>query len=289
MKEKNNMKDTVTLNNGVKIPALGFGTWCIPDHDAADAVKCAIRAGYRHIDTAEAYENEHGVGLGVRGCGLSREEIFVTTKVRAEYKTYESAARAVDDSLSALGLDYIDLLIIHSPQPWAEFRGEKRYFEENREVWRAMEDALMAGKVRAIGVSNFLRDDLESLLSVCKIRPAVNQVLAHIGNTPKDLLSFDKEHCIATEAYSPIAHGEALKNPLIRETAEKYGVSPARLCVKYILELGMIALPKATSEVHIRENAALDFTISAEDMKILTDLSFRDYGEYSYFPVFSGK
>lgn len=283
------MKNTLTLNNGVEIPALGFGTWCIPDRDATDVVRCAIRAGYRHIDTAEAYENERGVGLGVRTCGLPREEIFVTTKIRAEYKTYESTARAVDDSLSALGLDRIDLLIIHAPQPWAEFRGEKRYFEENREVWRAMEDALTAGKVRAIGVSNFLRDDLESLLPSCRIRPAVNQVLAHIGNTPHDLLSFDREQGIVTEAYSPIAHGEALKHPLICATAQKYGVSPARLCVKYILQLGMIALPKASSEAHIRENAALDFTISDEDMKILSDLSFKDYGEFAAFPVFAGK
>ena len=281
--------DTINLNNGVKIPTLGFGTWCLSDIDAADAVRRAIAAGYRHIDTAEAYENEHGVGVGIRESGIPRDEIFVTSKVRAEYKTYESAAAAIDGSLRATGLDFLDLMIIHSPQPWAEWRGEKRYFEENREVWRAMEDALRAGKVRAIGVSNFLRDDLESLLPACHVRPAVNQVLAHIGNTPHDLLAFDREQCIATEAYSPIAHGEALKSPAICETAKKYGVSAARLCIRYVLELGMIALPKATSEAHIRENAALDFDISSEDMQFLSSLNFKNYGEYGYFPVFSGK
>lgn len=186
-------------------------------------------------------------------------------------------------------LDYLDMMIIHSPQPWAEWRGEKRYFEENREVRRALEDACTAGKLRTIGVSNFLRDDLESLLPHCRIRPAVNQVLAHIGSTPEELIAFCRENGIAVEAYSPIAHGEALRSPEIVSTAKKYGVSPARLCIKYILQLGLVALPKASSRGHIRENAELDFTISDEDMKMLRSVNFRDYGEYSCFPVFSGK
>lgn len=157
------------------------------------------------------------------------------------------------------------------------------------EVWRALEDAYDAGKLRAIGVSNFLRDDLESLLPHCRIKPAVNQVLAHIGNTPKKLISFCAENGIAVEAYSPIAHGEALKSPAITETAKKYGVSPAQLCIRYILQLGLIALPKASSREHIKENGELDFVISDADMKALGAVEFKNYGEYSYFPVFSGK
>ena len=279
----------IKLNNGTNIPALGFGTWCIDDGMAAEAVRTAIEIGYRHIDTAQAYGNERGVGEGVRTCGIPREELFVVSKVAAENKSYASAAASINETLAKMKLDYLDMMIIHSPQPWAEWRGEKRYFEENREVWRALEDACTAGKLRTIGVSNFLRDDLESLLPHCRIRPAVNQVLAHIGSTPEELIAFCRENGMAVEAYSPIAHGEALRSAEIVSTAKKYGVSPARLCIKYILQLGLVALPKASSREHIRENAELDFTISDEDMKMLRSVSFRDYGEYSYFPVFSRK
>lgn len=281
--------EILTLNNGVKIPSLGFGTWCIDDGKAAEAVRTAIEIGYRHIDTAQAYGNERGVGEGVRTCGLPREDIFVVSKVAAENKSYASAAESIDRTLAEMKLDYLDMMIIHSPQPWAEWRGEKRYFEENREVWRALEDANRAGKLRAIGVSNFLCDDLESLLPRCNIKPAVNQILAHIGNTPTELIGYCNRENIAVEAYSPIAHGEALKSPEITGMAAKYGVSPARLCIKYILELGLIALPKASSYEHIKENSELDFVISDEDMDALRALNFRNYGEYSYFPVFSGK
>lgn len=281
--------ETITLNNGVKIPVIGFGTWCIEDGRAAEAVRTALELGYRHIDTAQAYGNERGVGEGIRVSGIPRDELFVVSKVAAENKSYASAAVSIDETLAKMKLDYLDMMIIHAPQPWAEWRGEKRYFEENREVWRALEDACEAGKLRAAGVSNFLRDDLENLLSGCKIKPAVNQILAHIGNTPSELISFCKENDIAVEAYSPIAHGEALKNPVIAETAKKYGVSPARLCVRYIVQLGLIALPKASSRGHIKENAEIDFVISDADMEALRRVDFRNYGEYSYFPVFSGK
>ncbi len=279
----------ITLRNGVNIPSLGFGTWCIDDGKAAEAVQTAIEIGYRHIDTAQAYGNERGVGEGVRSCGVPRGELFVVSKVAAENKSYESDAKSIDETLEKMGLDYLDMMIIHAPQPWAQWRGEKRYFEENREVWRALEDAYEAGKLRAIGVSNFLSDDLESLLPYCRIKPAVNQVLAHIGNIPSELISFCRENDIAVEAYSPIAHGEALKSPEIAETAKKYGVSPAQLCIRYILQLGLIALPKASTRGHIKENATLDFVISDADMTSLSEVNFKDYGEYSYFPVFSGK
>lgn len=284
------LNEKFTLSGGTEIPKLGLGTWMIPNGDAGDAVKAAVALGYRHIDTAQAYGNEAGVGQGIRSCGVRREELFVTSKVAAENKSYDSAAKSIDESLRKSGLEYLDLMIIHSPQPWAEFRGERRYFEENREVWRALEDAYRGGKVRAIGVSNFLQDDLESLLAGCTVKPMINQILTHIANTPLALIEFCRENGILTEAYSPIAHGEALKNGVILKMAEKYGVSPAQLCIRYVLELGMVALPKTADPDHMKANAELDFSISADDMELLKHCEkIRDYGEYSLFPVFSGK
>ena len=166
--------NVLTLNNGNKIPALGLGTWFIDDDKAEQAVISAVKIGYRHIDTAQAYGNERGVGAGIRACGVSRESLFVTSKVAAEAKTYDAAARSIDESLKKMGLTYIDLMLIHSPQPWAEWRSNKRYFEENVQVWKALEDAYQAGKIKAIGVSNFLIDDLENLISHCEIKPMVN-------------------------------------------------------------------------------------------------------------------
>ncbi len=216
--------------------------------------------------------------------------MFVTSKVAAENKTYGSALSSIDESLKKTGLDYLDLMIIHSPQPWAEFRAEKRYFEENKEVWRALEDACKAGKVKSIGVSNFLADDLQNILDDCKIKPAVNQILTHISNTPLELINLCAENGILCEAYSPIAHGEALKNRLIVETAAKYGVESAQLCVRYVLQLGMVALPKTANPEHMKSNADVDFVISDSDMDLLKNLEkIKDYGEYSFFPVFSGK
>lgn len=280
----------VTLHNGVKVPQLGFGTWFIDDDKAAEAVRQAVGIGYRHIDTAQAYGNERGVGEGVRTCGIPREEVFVTSKVAAENKTYESVAASIDETLRKMGLDYLDLMIIHSPQPWSEWRGEKRYFEENKDVWKAMEDAYKAGKLKAIGVSNFLTDDLESLLPFCEIRPMVNQILMHIGNTAKDLIDYCKAQNIQVESYSPIAHGQILKSAPVLKIAEKYNVTAAQLCVRYALQMGAIALPKSGNPEHMRENAKTDFCISDEDMRYLSGLKFDDiYGEFSVFPVFSGK
>ena len=281
----------LTLPNGNKIPQLALGTWLIDDGVVADAVKSAISLGYRHIDTAQAYGNERGVGEGIRQSGIAREEIFLTTKIAAEHKTYESAARSIDESLSELGLDYIDLMIIHSPQPWVEVnQSENRYFEENREVWRALEEAYTAGKVRAIGVSNFLKDDLENILQTAKIKPMVNQILCHISNSPLELIDWCTAQGILTEAYSPVAHGEALKNESIIAMAQKYGVSVAQLCIRYCIQLGMIVLPKAAKTEHQKSNAQVDFEISSADMEILKRIErIKDYGDASFFPVFGGK
>lgn len=284
------LNEKYTLSNGVEIPKLGLGTWMIPDEQTDEAVRKAVALGYRHIDTAQAYGNEAGVGRGVNSCGVKRDELFITSKVAAEHKSYETAARSIDETLKKIGLDYLDMMIIHSPQPWAEFRGEKRYFEENKETWRALEDAYKAGKLRAIGVSNFLIDDLENLLVSVEIKPMVNQILTHISNTPLELIDFCKVNDIRCEAYSPIAHGEALKNEAIADMAAKYGVSVAQLCVRYTIELGLVSLPKTSNSEHMKSNADIGFTISDEDMETLKHFEkIKDYGEYAYFPVFSGK
>ena len=284
------LQETHKLENGVKIPKLGLGTWCIDNDKAAQAVRTAVTLGYRLIDTAQAYKNEQGVGEGIRSCGVPREELFVASKVAAELKTYEAAAASIEETLKKMGLDYLDQMIIHAPQPWSEFRDTKRYFAENKAVWRALEDAQAAGKVRVIGVSNFLQDDLENLLSDCRVQPMVNQILLHISNTDLELLNFCKEQHIQVEAYSPIAHGEALKNPVITQMAKKYGVSEAQLCVRYVLQLGTVALPKTADPQHMAENAAVDFVLTPEDMAALMQMEhIADYGEFSFFPVFSGK
>lgn len=284
------LQETYKLENGVTIPKLGLGTWCIDNDKAAQAVRTAVALGYRLIDTAQAYKNEQGVGEGIRSCGVPREELFVASKVAAELKTYEAAAASIEETLEKMGLDYLDQMIIHAPQPWSEFRDTKRYFAENKAVWRALEDARAAGKVRVIGVSNFLQDDLENLLSDCRVQPMVNQILLHISNTDQELLNFCKEQHIQVEAYSPIAHGEALKNPVIAQMAKKYGVSAAQLCVRYVLQLGTVALPKTADPQHMAENAAVDFVLTPEDMAALMQMEhIADYGEFSFFPVFSGK
>ena len=281
--------ETYTLSNGVTIPKLGLGTWFIPDEAAAGAVREAVKIGYRHIDTAQAYENERGVGEGIRTCGLAREEMFVTTKLAAEIKNYEEAVKVIDDSLEKMGLDYIDLMLIHSPQPWADFRGGD-YAEGNREAWRALEDAYKAGKLRTIGVSNFKEQDLENILASCTVAPMVNQLLVHIGNTPAALIKYCEEKNILVEAYSPVAHGEIMRHPEVAVMAGKYGVTIPQLCIRYDLQLGTLPLPKTANPEHMRENAELDFEISEQDMAILKTMQpLKDYGEFSVFPVFSGK
>ena len=283
--------ETVTLANGVIVPQLALGTWLIDDDRVADAVRAAVAMGYRHVDTAQAYANERGVGEGIRTCGVPREQLFVTSKVAAEHKTYEAAAASIDETLKLTGLDYLDMMIIHSPQPWVEVnQSENRYIEGNRAAWRALEDAMKAGKLRAIGVSNFLKEDIDSLWETAEIKPMVNQVLCHISNTPLDLIGYCQGKGIVMEAYSPVAHGEAMKNPAIRAMAEKYGVSIPQLCIRYDLQLGMITLPKTVNPDHMRSNGEVDFTIGDEDMETLKHIErIRDYGNSSFFPVFGGK
>ncbi|MEI4488887.1 aldo/keto reductase [Frigidibacter sp. MR17.14] len=282
------LKDTATLPNGVTIPKIALGTWMIEDDKVAEAVKTAVGLGYRHIDTAQAYGNERGVGEGIRNCGVARGDLFVQTKLAAEIKDYEGAKAAIDGSLATMGLDYIDLMIIHSPKPWADYAGADRFFEGNLAAWKAFEEALDAGKVRAIGVSNFQKADLDNLLQNARVKPMINQILAHVGNTPFALIDYARENGMLVEAYSPIAHGKILDNPEIGALATKYDVSIPQLCIRYILQLGLLVLPKTANPAHMKTNADVDFVISDADMTALKAITAKDYGDASVFPVYSG-
>ncbi|MFG3110813.1 aldo/keto reductase [Streptomyces tendae] len=282
------LEETYTLSNGVEIPKLGLGTWFIDDDKAAEAVRAAVRIGYRNIDTAQAYGNERGVGEGVRTSGVPREELFVSTKLAAEIKDYDQALAAIDGSLEKLGLDHVDLMLIHSPQPWDDFRGGD-YAQGNRAAWRALEEAHQAGKIRAIGVSNFQQHDLENIVEGATVVPHVNQLLVHAGNTPAELLAHCESRQILVEAYSPIAHGAILENAEVRSMAERYGVSVPQLCIRYTLQLGTVSLPKTAKPEHMRSNADVDFDITDTDMNALRNLRDVDYGDHSAFPVFSGR
>lgn len=282
------LEETYTLSNGVEIPKLGLGTWFISNENAAQAIKDAVKAGYRHIDTAQAYQNESGVGEGIRTAGVDREELFVTTKLAAEVKSYEAAVASIDQSLKTMGLDYIDLMIIHSPKPWAQFSGDDRFFEGNREAWRALEEAYEAGKLRAIGLSNFEQADIDNILESASIKPMINQILAHISNVPTALIQYIKDNNMLVEAYSPIGHGELMKNEDVAKVAEKYGVSVPQLGICYILQLGLLPLPKTANPAHMANNADVDFVISDADMELLNNIEeIENYGEASVFPVFS--
>ncbi|MBQ9828410.1 MAG: aldo/keto reductase [Lachnospiraceae bacterium] len=280
---------TLKLSNGVEMPQIALGTWLIRDNIEA-AVKAALEIGYTHIDTAQQYRNEEGVGKAVRDSGISREKLFITTKVKGSNRDYRAAADSIDGSLQLMGLDYIDLMLIHTPQPWEEVnQSDDRHFDENLEIWRALEDAYKAGKVRAIGISNFLKCDVDNIWDNAEIKPMANQVLCHIANTPLELVEYCQSKGIVMEAYSPIAHGEAGKIPAIVEMAEKYGVSVAQLCIRYDIQLGCAVLPKTENPEHMKNNADVDFVISDEDMEILKNVEhIKDYGEASSFPVFGG-
>ncbi|WP_419513459.1 aldo/keto reductase [Lactobacillus kimbladii] len=283
-------EETFTLNNGVKIPKLALGTWEIPDNEVAAPVKNALKMGYRHIDTAQAYHNEKGVGQGIKDSGISRDQIFVNSKVEAEIKNYQEAKKSIDETLTRMDLDYLDMMIIHNPQPWKEVnQSDDRHFEGNLETWRALTDAMKEGKLRAIGVSSFQPKDLQNLFDNSDVKPMVNQILCHIGATPKKLINFCQEHDIVVESFSPVAHGEALTNNTIKSMAEKYQVSVAQLCIRYDWQLNTVVLPKSVNPEHMKQNSELNFEISDVDMKTLENIHNFDYGSSSHFPVFGGK
>lgn len=284
------LTEKYTLSNGVEIPKLGLGTWFISNKDVVQAVVDAVKIGYRHIETAQAYRNESGIGDGFRASGMKREDMFLSTKLAAEAKSYKNAVSAIDRSLQTMKLDYIDMMLIHSPQPWTKFGEVDRFFEGNREAWRALEEAYKAGKLRAIGISNFEKQDIDNILASCTVKPMVNQILAHISNTPQELIQYAQAQDILVEAYSPVAHGELLKNEEVAKIAGKYGVSIPQLSIRYTLQLGMLPLPKTANPVHMKENADVDFAISDADMDILKNVEqIKDYGSASMMPVYGGK
>ncbi len=266
------------LNNGQRIPKIALGTWQTPNDVAATAVATAIDAGYRHIDTAIAYENEAGVGVGLKAAlkstGIHRESVFITTKIPAEVKNYDDAVRCIQESMDRLDAFHIDMMLIHAPRPWAEMGSTagNRYFKENLEVWKALEEAYEAGKIRAIGVSNFEIDDLNNLLAGARVVPAVNQIRVHIGHVPTELIDFCEQVGILVEAYSPNATGRLLKVPEVCAMAEKYHVSVPQLASRFVLQLGLLPLPKSEHEERIRQNAKLDFEINSNDMAALLEL-----------------
>ncbi|MGN7800523.1 aldo/keto reductase [Leifsonia sp. 22587] len=269
------LTDTFTLSNGVTIPKIGFGTWQIPDgSETYDSVRTALDAGYRHIDTARAYGNEASVGRAVRDSGISRDEIFITTKCPAEVKDAEGARHAFERSLALLDLGHIDLYLIHAPWPWNAIGSDHR--AGNIEVWKVFEEVYEAGSTRAIGVSNFEVADLESLLGSTDVVPHANQIRWFVGNTQPETTAFSKEHDILVEGYSPLATGRLLENADIREIAEKYGKSVAQVSIRYLLQKDILPLPKSTTPERIRENADVDFELSAEDVAALDAL---DAGE----------
>ena len=285
------LNETFPLADGTSIPKIGFGTWLINGAAATQAVMDAIAAGYRHIDTAWAYGNEKEVGEGIRRSGVPREELYVTTKLHADFKTYEAAKQGIEESLARLDVGYVDLMLIHAPQPWNKFREGDHYQEGNLAAWKALEEAQQAGKIRSIGVANFEPEDLENILKHCTVKPVVNQVLCHISNTPQKVIEYSQKHGILVEAYSPIGHGAVLKNPELQAMAKKYGVSVAQLCIRYCLQLGTLPLPKTANPAHMKNNADVDgFVITDADMETLKTMpTIQNYGEGAGFPVFGGK
>lgn len=258
------------LYNGINLPEVGLGTWLIENDKVVNIVKDAIKIGYRHIDTAQAYENEEGVGKGIKEAGIDRSDIFITSKVAAEVKNYQDAKKSIEETLKKLDTNYVDLMLIHCPVPWAEYgSGKYNYFKENIEVWKALEEAYKEGKIKAIGVSNFQIADLENILNNCEIKPMVNQVSAHPFYMPNELIDYCKRIDIVFEAYSPLAHGRAKDIEKVNDLAKKYHKSFAQICLRYLLDKGLVVLPKASSFDHLKENFDLDFKLSGEDIKYL--------------------
>lgn len=271
------LTDTYELNNGIAIPKVGFGTWQIPGgQQTYDAVSLALKAGYRHIDTAKAYRNEKSVGEVILDSDVDRENVFVTSKLPAATKTYDGAIADFRSTMKELNLSYLDLYLIHAPWPWNE-RGAN-YDEGNVEVWKAMQDIYASGDVKAIGVSNFNVHDLENILQMADVKPMVDQIRYFVGYTEPQITKFAQDNGMLVEAYSPLATGGILENEDITRMADKYGVSVAQLAIKFVLQNGVLPLPKATHQEHIENNTKLDFEISPEDMQALNAMSGTDMG-----------
>jgi 2,5-diketo-D-gluconate reductase A len=260
---------TITLNNGVEIPQLGFGVFQIEPADTREATLTALEVGYRHIDTAQMYGNEKEVGQAVRDSGLDRGGVFVTSKLNNGFHARDDALRAFDQTLADLGFDYLDLFLVHWPLPGIEV--------DYVETWTAMEEIYRSGRARAIGVSNFQEHHLRRLFGATEIRPAVNQVEIHPYLAQDALRAFDADHEIATEAWSPIAQGKVLGDPAIVRVAERVGRTPAQVTLRWHIQRGDIVFPKSVTRSRVEEHFAIfDFELSDDDMREITGL---DRGE----------
>lgn len=277
------MKDLdkkLTLSNGVGIPILGFGTYKMEDDEIVlNSVREAIKAGYRHIDTASFYKNEENVGNGIREglkhTGLKKKDIFVTTKVWNTEQGYENTLNAFNNSLQRLNMDYVDLYLIHWPvtKDYAD-----TWQSRIKETWKAMEKLYKEGKIRAIGVSNFLVHHLEELMSNCEIKPMVNQIEFHPGHNQKETIKFCKKHEIVVEAWSPLGRGVILENEFLSEIAKRYNRTIAQICLRWIIQQGIVALPKSVTLERIKSNFEIfDFELSEEDMDKITNMEPAGY------------
>ncbi|WP_433707823.1 aldo/keto reductase [Paenibacillus illinoisensis] len=259
-----NVQDTTTLYNGVKMPWLGFGVFKVKDgEEVVEAVKTAIQAGYRSIDTAKAYNNETGVAQGIRESGVAREDLFITTKVWNSDQGYESTLAAFEASMERLELEYLDLYLIHWP-----VKGKYK------DTWRALEKLHREGRIRAIGVSNFQIHHLEDLMTDATIKPAVNQVELHPLLIQSELRDYCSKHQIQIEAWSPLGQGNLLEHPLLQDIAAKYGKSPAQVILRWDLQNGIVTIPKSVTPQRIRENADLyDFELTSDEIEQINGLN----------------
>lgn len=265
------LTDTYTLSNGVEIPIVGFGTWQTPDGDVAKAsVETALQAGYRHIDTAAAYGNEESIGAGIKASGVPRSELFLTTKLWNGDHGYDATKQAIDKSLTKLGTDYVDLYLIHWPNP-IKFR--ETWQETNAETWRAMEEILQAGKARAIGVSNFRPQHLDELAKTANVFPMVNQIFLNPSDLQPAVVAYNQAHHLLSEAYSPLGTGKIFGVKKLQKMADRYGKSVAQLVLRWSLQHDFLPLPKSVHADRIRENGALfDFELSHHDMAVIDAL-----------------
>ena len=263
---------TIDLNDGNTIPQLGFGVFQIPPDDTADAVKTALDIGYRHIDTAEMYQNEKGVGDGIRNSGLDRSEVFITSKLNNGFHKPDDARRAFDDTLSALGFDYVDLFLIHWPLPTL-------YGGDYVSTWKTLEEFKKDGRARSIGVSNFQVEHLTRLAQETETVPAVNQIEVHPYFVNNEVRVYGQQHGIETEAWSPIAQGKVLDDPVITRIAEAAGKSPAQVVLRWHIQRGDIVFPKSVTPQRIKDNFALfDFELGQDDVDAITTLDQGDSG-----------